>query len=110
MFEHLRHELRTRLRLERTGLIYPSQRDAKVVVVRERGADEVLQRRILEHAPPRQVREGIRRRRFRTFAERDRRVDGGSLVVRANGAAGQSQECAQPNYAARGGHCVVFVG
>src|SRR5436190_8725388 len=51
----LRQELGLRLCLNRPGLIYSRDRDSKVVVVGEGNLNQVLESRVFEDAPPRQV-------------------------------------------------------
>ena len=86
----LREELRARHPDLGARFLYAGGGDLHVVVAGERFLDEVLQDGVLEHLPPRQVRERRRLRR-RLAAERRDLGHGRTLVVGADRAAGEQR-------------------
>jgi hypothetical protein len=84
-------ELGPRLHLERAGLVHPGEDNPKVVVVGERNANQVLEHWVLEYSPPGKVGERVGGDLVCRVAEIDGRIDDWTMVIWANGAAGERQ-------------------
>ena len=84
---HGRKKLRMRHGLDLARLLHTRNRDSQIVIVLQRGCDQLLELFILEHFPPRQI--GQRRLLRLPFcaAKVHRNVDRRALVVRADRAA-----------------------
>src|SRR5262249_27792429 len=84
----LREGLRLGLRGGLSCLFVTRGRGPHVVVVRESGGDELLQRVVFEDLPPRHVGDRVLLLRHRS-PEIRRSVDAGPMVIGTNGATGQ---------------------
>ena len=84
-------EAATRLFQETTRLLDPGNGDAKIVVVGVGGPDEVTQVVVLKDFPPGEIGDGIGGSGDRRGTKLDGKIDLRTVIVRADGTAGQEE-------------------